>query len=67
MLSVLQISTAMENSLAVHWLELQAFTTKGTGSVPGQGKKIWQAVQPKKKKKHEKMKILDRKKFSKLW
>ena len=42
--------------------------TKGTGSVPGQGTKIWQAVQPKKKKKkHEKMKILDRKKFSKLW
>ena len=33
-----------ENSLAVQWLGLHAFTAKGVGSVPGQGTKIPQAA-----------------------
>ena len=32
------------NSLAVQWLGLHASTAKGTGSIPGQGTKIPQAV-----------------------
>ena len=39
------------NSLVVQWLGLHAFTAGGLGSTPGQGAKILQAVQPKKKKK----------------
>ena len=34
----------MENSLAVQWLGLCAFTTEGPGSIPGQGTKITQAA-----------------------
>ena len=38
-------------SLAVQWLELHAFTRRGTGSIPGQETKIPQtAWWPKKKK-----------------
>ena len=33
------------NSLAVQWLELQAFTAEGLGSIPGQGTKISQVKQ----------------------
>ena len=33
------------NSLAVQWLGLRAFTAEGTGSIPGRGVKIPQAVQ----------------------
>ena len=33
-----------ENSLAVQWLGLCAFTAEGAGSFPGQGTKIPQAV-----------------------
>ena len=36
-------------SLAIQWLGLHTFTAKGLGSVPGQGTKIPQAAQPKKK------------------
>ena len=37
--------------MAGQWLGLCAFTAKGLGSVPGQGTKIPQAAQPKKKRK----------------
>ena len=33
------------DSLAVQWLELQAFIAKGLGSIPGQGTKISQVKQ----------------------
>ena len=33
------------NSLVVQWLELQTFTAKGVGSVPGRGTKNPQAMQ----------------------
>ena len=32
------------DSLAVQWLGLRAFTAEGTGSIPGQGTKIPQAL-----------------------
>ena len=32
------------SSLVVQWLELCAFTAKGTGSVPGQGTNIIEAA-----------------------
>ena len=38
------------NFLAVQWLGMHAFTAEGTGSVPGQGTKILQAVQCGQKK-----------------
>ena len=34
------------NSLAVQWLGLLTFTAEGTGSIPGWGTKIPQAVRP---------------------
>ena len=43
-----------ENSLEVQWLELQAFTAKGAGLIPGQGTKILQAAWHNKKKKKKK-------------
>ena len=48
------------NALAVQWLELCAFTTRGMGSVPGQGTKILQALWRSQKKKK-----LNRKEF--IW
>ena len=36
-----------ENSLAVQWLRLLAFTAEGTGSTPGGGTKILQTIQDK--------------------
>ena len=45
------------NSLAVQWLELQASTAGGMGSIPGQGTKILQAPQPKKKKNYHSLKL----------
>ena len=33
-----------ENSLAVQWLELGAFTAEGPGSIPGGGTKILQVM-----------------------
>ena len=41
---------ASGNFLAVQWLGIHAFTAEGTGSVPGQGTKILQAVQCGQKK-----------------
>ena len=41
---------ASGNFLAVQWLGMHAFTAEGTGSVPGQGTKILQAVQCGQKK-----------------
>ena len=41
----------MGNSLVVQWLGLCTFTTEGTGSIPGWGNKIPQAVWCSKKKK----------------
>ena len=38
-------------SLAVQWLGLHTSTAGGMGLIPGQGTKIPQAAQPKKKKK----------------
>ena len=35
----------LENSLAVQWLGLSAFTAEDLGSIPGWGTKIPQAVQ----------------------
>ena len=43
-----------ENSLVVQWLELSGSTAGGPGSIPGWGTKIPHALQPKKKKHHEK-------------
>ena len=40
----------LENSLVVQWLELGASAARGLGSIPGQGTKILQAMQPKEKK-----------------
>ena len=40
----------MGNSLVVQWLGLRTFTTEGTGSIPGWGNKIPQAVWCSKKK-----------------
>ena len=37
--------------LAVQWLGLCAFTVRGTGSVPGQGTKVWWVVQSSQKQK----------------
>ena len=34
----------------VQWLELGASAARGLGSIPGQGTKILQAMQPKEKK-----------------
>ena len=42
-----------ENSLAVQWLGLCAFTAEGMGSIPGQGTKILQAAPHNRKKKRE--------------
>ena len=39
------------NFLAVQWLGLLAFTAEGSGSVPGQGTKILQAMWRSQKKK----------------
>ena len=39
------------NSLAVHWTRLLTFTAVGSGSIPGQGTKIPQAIQGGQKKK----------------
>ena len=39
------------NSLAVQWLGLWAFTAEGSGSMPGQGAKIPQAMRCSQKKK----------------
>ena len=39
------------NSLVVQWLGLRAFTAEGSGSIPGQGTKIPQAVWQGQKKK----------------
>ena len=41
----------LENSLAVQWLGLSAFTAEDLGSIPGWGTKIPQAVQCGQKKK----------------
>ena len=41
----------MENSLAVQWSGLCAFTAEGVGSTPAQGAKILQDKRQKKKKK----------------
>ena len=41
----------MGNSLAVQWLGLCSFTVEATGSIPGRGTKIPQAVQRGQKKK----------------
>ena len=46
------------NFLVVQWLGPRTSTAGGTGSIPGQGTKIPQAVQPKKKKKRKKEKNL---------
>ena len=40
--------------MAVQWLGLHGFTAEGTGSIPGLGTKIPQAVQGSQKKKREK-------------
>ena len=46
-----------ENSLAVQWLGLHAFTTEGAGSIPDQGTKIpratWCGHKKKLKKENE--------------
>ena len=43
-----------ENSLAVQWLGLRAFTAEGADSIPGRGTKIpqatWRSQQKRKKK-----------------
>ena len=43
----------MGNFLAVQWLGLCTFTAEGTGSIPGQGTKIPQAVRRSQKKKEK--------------
>ena len=51
--SLVKIPVNFGNSLVVQWLELQALTAEGLGSIPGRGTKIPQAVwhgQKKKKK-----------------
>ena len=40
---LLKICQSFENSLAVQWLGLGAFTAKGLSSIPGQGMKIPQS------------------------
>ena len=37
----LSIKTSVGTSLAVQWLRLLALNAGGTGSIPGQGTKIW--------------------------
>ena len=44
------------NSLAVQWLGLRTFTTEVTGSIPGEGTKILQAMRGQKRKKKRKEK-----------
>ena len=46
-----------QNSLAVQWLGLHAFTVKGLSSIPGWGTKIPQAVQCENKTKQNKKAI----------
>ena len=41
-----KIHSLLGNSLVVQWLGLCVFTAKGPGSIPGQGTKIPQAMQP---------------------
>ena len=45
-----------ETSLAVQWLRIHASTAGGTGSIPGQGTKILNALQCGQKKKEKEMK-----------
>ena len=42
---LLQDNTGHGNSLMVKWFGLQAFTAKGSGSIPGQRTKISQVAQ----------------------
>ena len=49
---------AQENSLAVQWLGLGAFSAVAPGSIPGQGTKILQAAQRGQKEKKFKRWVL---------
>ena len=48
----------LETFLAIQWSRLLGSNAGGSGSFPGQGTKIPHAVQSKKKKKRERMKII---------
>ena len=48
----------LETFLAIQWSRLLGSNAGGSGSFPGQGTKIPHAVQVKKKKKRERMKII---------
>ena len=45
------LKNVYRNSLEVQWLGLHAFTAKDTGSIPGRGTKIPQAMRCSQKKK----------------
>ena len=50
-----EIKRILEMSLLVQWLRLLASTAGGMGLIPGQGTKIPHILQPKKKKKSERL------------
>ena len=50
LIHALLLEMLLGTSLVVQWLGFHAITAGDTGSIPGQGTKILQATQPKKKK-----------------
>ena len=62
---IYDIKIHWRNSLTVQWLGLHAFTAEGSGSVPGWGTKIPQAVWHGQKKFIGA--LFKKKKFKRLW